>query len=108
MTADYDGWAEEAPEPPDQAERLVELVTQLAEHLGLSVGAEPAPVPVGQPVLVKFKCNLCDHVLVNHLYVPSGTTTEFYDQHVCMAGASATTGQQPSIFPFTLAVRSGT
>lgn len=106
MTADYDDWAEET---PDREQRLTELVTQLAEYLGLSVGPAKALEPTAQSVVVLLKCGLCGGIaFMGNLRIDPGTTWEVQDMHVCMAGASAATGQQPAFFPFTLAVRNAT
>lgn len=88
--ADYDDWADET---PDREQRLTELVTQLAEYLGLTIGPAEPVVPVTPSATVKLTCNRCGNaVFFAHIRLDPGVTNELYDEHVCMAGASAATG----------------
>jgi hypothetical protein len=108
--ADYDAWADETPEdvqdfdPGDEkATRMVELATQIAQLAGLSVGPALAAEPVTPSVLVKLTCGRCnDAAFFGHLRLDTGVTREIYGTHLCGIGTN-----EPAVFPFTLAVRSG-
>lgn len=93
---DYDAWAEETPEPAD---RLTDLVTQLADYAGLTIAPEhPAPHS-GQPVNVSVRCGACDVTQVQAVVVQRGQSVIAPGVHLC--GAPLGDGVH-SLFSFTI------
>ena len=102
--ADYDDWAEEA---PDREQRLTELVTQLAEYLGLSVGRAEPVAPRDAVAHVELHCVTCAMPLsVITLGTAPGMTSEWPVQHYCKQPMEVTPGN--ALVVLTLTLRSGT
>jgi len=99
--ADYDDWADET---PDHAARLTQLVTELAEHLGLNVGPAEAPEPRQPVAYVEATCSNCFAPLGAVVLGLPSLTTQLPVRHLCKASAMNGT----ALVSFTLAVRSGT
>ncbi len=107
---DYDDWDDgDGPDGPGFDERLTELAVELAELVGLTVGPPVAPEPSAQYVIVKLTCGRCDApAFLAHLRLDPGVTHEVYDTHLCTGLNNGHRIGEPVVFPFTLALRSGT